>query len=109
MALRVDRVPAELAARAPALHDLGAVPGECEHLLARRPHAETIDVERHLVGLRRLDGLALRRILVGDELDELEQDEIALLLIADRQAPGTPDGFDRPVTVTIKTGMSALI
>ena len=112
--LGIDGVPAQLAARAALRADGGAVAGQREHLLAGRPEPDLLrldDVARygleHFVqdvpsddgrgdlGLgRSLLDLVLVLLVVVEDLLRLEEEEIALLVVTDREPARSPFGND---------------
>ena len=79
MALGVEWVAAEPARRTAPGHDQRAVPGQREHLRGRGPQP---------------DPLALALLVLVHRFFDLQQEQVALLLVSDRQATGPPPRLD---------------
>src|ERR671914_78877 len=90
MALRIDGVPAELARRASAIGDLGAVARQRKHLFARGKQANRLEVV-----IERLSRIVLVVLIPRVELGDLEEEQIAFAVVAEREPARSPSGIER--------------
>src|SRR5947208_747475 len=98
MAFGIQRIAAELARRAAARAHERAVTGEREHLLRRRPQPKSLAGSLQLLELAEDVACLLdlvRLALVADQLLDLEQQQVAFVLVSDGEPPRPPHRFDR--------------
>jgi len=88
VSLRVEGVAAVLAGRSAAVDHRRRVSREREHLLTGREQAQQLGLF-----LQEQRGVVL--VELGLELLDLEQEQVGVLLVADRETAGAPPRFER--------------